>query len=254
MPVVSIVMPAYNAAPYIEAAITSVCKQTYADWELLVVNDCSTDDTAAIVRRLATDEPRIILLENDRNRGVSYTRNYAISKAKGKWIAFLDSDDLWREDKLEKQMSCVSQHPDGVLFYTASAFITGEGQPLHYVMPAEEVMTYPMLLRRNLLSCSSVLVRKNVIAQVQMGHDKMHEDYSAWLTILKKYPCAYGVNEPLLIYRFTPNSKSGNRLKSAGMLFRSYRYVGYHTLTAAYFTCRYTLHSVSKRYKIAVTK
>lgn len=254
MPTVSVIMPAYNAAPYIEAAIRSVLRQTYADWELLVVNDCSTDNTATIAKQLAASDTRIIYLENDRNRGVSYTRNYAISQASGKWIAFLDGDDLWREDKLEKQLAQVSQHPDGVLFYTASGFITADDRPLHYVMAAEEVMTYPMLLRRNLLSCSSVLVRKDVIAQVKMGHDKMHEDYAAWLTILRQYPCAYGINEPLLIYRFTPNSKSGNRLRSAGMLYRSYRYVGYHPLTCAYFTCRYTLHSVSKRYKIAATK
>lgn len=254
MPTVSVIMPAYNAAPYIEAAIRSVLRQTYTDWELLVVNDCSADNTAAIVQRLATSDTRIIYLENDRNRGVSYTRNYALSQASGKWIAFLDSDDLWREDKLAKQLSCAAQHPDGVLFYTASGFITADDRPLHYVMAAEEVMTYPMLLRRNLLSCSSVLVRKDVMEKVRMGHDRMHEDYAAWLTILRQYPCAYGINEPLLIYRFTPNSKSGNRLKSASMLYRSYRYVGYRPLPSACMTCRYTLHSVSKRYKIAVTK
>lgn len=254
MPTVSVVMPAYNAAPYIEAAITSVLRQTYTDWELLVVNDCSKDDTAPIVRRLAEEDRRIVFLENEANRGVSYTRNYAISQAKGEWIAFLDSDDLWREDKLEKQMALMSQHPEGVLFYTASAFITFDNQPLHYVMPAEEQMTYRMLLRRNLLSCSSVLVRKDVMERVKMGHDKMHEDYSAWLTILKQYPCAYGVNEPLLIYRFTPNSKSGNRIKSARMIYQSYRYVGYRPFAAAFLMCQYTFHSVSKRYKIATTK
>ncbi|MBQ0037977.1 MAG: glycosyltransferase family 2 protein [Clostridiales bacterium] len=254
MPTVSVIMPAYNAARYIETAITSVLRQTYTDWELIVVDDCATDGTADIIHRLAAQDTRIVFLRNAVNRGVSYTRNYAISQARGQWIAFLDSDDLWREDKLEKQLALTQKHPDGVLFFTASGFITFDDQPLRYVMPAPEQVTYRDLLRRNLLSCSSVLVKREVMAQVKMARDDMHEDYSAWLTILRQYPCAYGVNEPLLIYRFSPGSKSANRLKSAKMLYRSYRYVGYHVLSAAYMTCRYTVHSVSKRYKIAATK
>lgn len=253
MPTVSVIMPAYNAERYIEAAIRSVLCQTFTDWELVVVDDCATDGTAEIIDRLAQEDERIVFLRNEQNRGVSYTRNYAISQARGEWIAFLDSDDLWREDKLEKQLALTRRYPDGVLFYTASGFITFDDNPLDYVMPVPEKFTYRQLLHRNLLSCSSVMVRRDVMAQVKMARDDMHEDYTAWLTILRQYPCAYGVNEPLLIYRFSPNSKSSNRLKSAKMLYRSYRYVGYNAAAAGYMTCRYTLHSVSKRYKIATT-
>lgn len=247
---VSVVMPAYNAEAYIEAAVRSVLCQTWTDFELIVVDDCSRDATAEIVRKLADVDNRIILLHNARNSGVSASRNAGVARANGEWIAFLDSDDLWREDKLEKQLILLARHPDAVLSYTASAFIDEAGRKYSYVMEAEPETTYQTLLRKNLLSCSSVMVRRDVMLRHPMGGDGMHEDYAAWLLILRETRCAYGLNEPLLVYRLRRQSKSGSRLHSAEMIYRSYRYVGYPALQAAALTARYAKHSVSKRRKI----
>lgn len=247
---VSVVMPAYNAGKYIEASIRSALEQTWTDLELLVVDDGSRDDTAEIVARLAEEDGRIVPLGNGRNGGVSAARNLGVARARGEWIAFLDSDDLWREDKLERQLALLREHPDAVLSYTASAFMDEEGRGYGYIMEAEERTTYETLLRRNLLSCSSVMVRRDVMLRHPMGGDRMHEDYAAWLLILREARYAYGLNEPLLIYRLRRRSRSGNRLRSAGMLLASYRYVGYPAVRAAAMTLRYMAHSISKRWKI----
>ncbi len=251
---VSVVMPAYNAEAYIEAAVRSVLRQTWTDFELIVVDDCSQDATAEIVGRLAKEDSRVILLGNPKNAGVSASRNTGVAKAQGEWVAFLDSDDLWREDKLEKHLALLKQHPDAVLSYTASAFIDEDGREYSYVMEAEPETTYKTLLRKNLLSCSSVMVRRDVMLRHPMGGDRMHEDYAAWLLILREMRCAYGLNEPLLQYRIRRNSKSGARLRSARMIYQSYRYVGYPALQAAVLTLRYAKYSVSKRRKILQQK
>lgn len=247
---VSVVMPAYQAERYIESSIRSVLRQTWKDFQLLVIDDCSQDATVDIVRRLMAEDGRIVLLQNDQNRGASYSRNVGVRAAEGEWIAFLDSDDLWREDKLEKQLAMLDTHPEAMLSYTASAFIDAEGHKYSYVMAAQERITYRTLLRKNLLSCSSVMVKRTLMLRYPMEGDRTHEDYAVWLLMLRELPYAYGLNEPLLIYRIHRNSKSGNRVRSAQMLFRSYRYVGYSFFRAAVLTVLYTGYSVSKRRRI----
>ena len=247
---VSIVMPAYNAGKTIRKSVESVMAQTFSDWELIVIDDGSCDDTAKILSELASSDNRICFLQNEKNCGASYTRNRAISLARGEWIAFLDSDDLWTSEKLDKQLRLADEHPDMVICYTASSFIDDDGNPYAYVMAAEERVTYKTLLRRNLLSCSSVMIRASVMKSIQMPNDKMHEDYFVWLTVVREYGVAYGINEPLLIYRLCSNSKSSNRIKSAKMLFNAYRAVNYGIVTSTLFTFRYMFHSVRKRRKI----
>ena len=148
---VSIVMPAYNAEKYIEQAIRSVINQTYKDWELIVIDDGSIDNTASILFELAALDSRIHALKNEKNCGASYTRNRAISLARGEWIAFLDSDDLWKPEKLDRQIKLCDKYPDMVISYTASSFIDDNGNPYSYVMPAIEKLTYETLLRKNLM-------------------------------------------------------------------------------------------------------
>lgn len=248
--VVSIVMPAYNAANTIRSSIESIKAQTVKDWELIVIDDGSKDETAVILAELAAGDERIHFLQNEKNSGASYTRNRAVSLAKGEWIAFLDSDDLWREDKLEKQLVLAEKNPDMVICYTASSFINDDGQPFGYVMQAVEKIDYKTLLRKNLLSCSSVMIRSSVMKEIKMPSDKMHEDYYVWLTVVRSCGIAYGINEPLLIYRLASNSKSSNRFKSAKMLFNTYRAVGYNMFSSIILVFIYSMHSMTKRVNI----
>jgi len=250
MPRISVIMPAYNAEMTVEAAIDSVLRQSCTDFELIVINDCSADRTGEIIRGFAEKDSRVVIIENEKNSGVSCSRNTGIARASGEWIAFLDSDDMWREDKLERQLRTLEENPGSVISYTASSFIDSEGNPFDYVMEAEERTVYSTLLRKNLLSCSSVMIKADVMKGLRMPSDRMHEDYYIWLTVLRSGGYACGVNEPMLIYRLSSNSKSSSRIKSAGMLYNTYRAVGYGAVSSVFLVGRYFWHSVSKRYKI----
>lgn len=252
MPFVSVIMPAYNAEKTVVEAVESVLNQTYKDFELIVINDCSKDKTADVLEKIAVKDARVRVLHNRENSGVSATRNYGVSEAQGEWIAFLDSDDMWRSDKLEKQIEVVKSHPEAVLSYTASSFIFADGTASSYIMRAEEKTSYKTLLKKNLVSCSSAMVKTDIMKNIKMPNDAMHEDYYVWLTILKEHKYAYGVDEPLLIYRLSENSKSSNRIKSAKMLFNSYRAVGYGKIRTFLLVLGYTYHSVTKRYNIRI--
>lgn len=247
---VSVIMPAYNAERTIVEAIESVLNQTFTDFELIVINDDSKDGTLQIIKDFISKDKRVKLINNENNLGVSESRNKGVTSAKGEFIAFLDSDDMWRNDKLEKQLE-IMKNCDAALSYTASAFINQSGKAHNYIMEAEERTSLNTLLRKNLISCSSAMVKTDIMRTVKMPSDKMHEDYYAWIMILKKYKYAYGVNEPLLVYRLSANSKSSNRFKSAKMIYNTYHAVGYNTLFAFFLTLRYTVHSVSKRFNIS---
>ena len=247
---VSIIMPAYNCEKYITEAIASVINQTYQNWELIVIDDCSQDNTVNIVKRLALEDTRINLYQNERNVGVSKTRNKGLSIAKGQWIAFLDSDDCWASEKLEKQMEFIKAHPNALLTYTASKFMDTQGNRYSYIMHAEKCVDYHAILRKNLISCSSVIVDRSLMISVGMVNDDITEDHATWLKILQKIPYAYGVDDPLLIYRISKTSRSGARLRAARRQYGCYRYIGKNILSAAMLTALYAFYSIQKRRKI----
>ncbi len=148
-PFVTVIMPAYNSENTIDEAIESVLRQSFKNFELIIVNDYSTDQTLNLIEKWASKDKRIKYYNNIKNSGVSYSRNFAISKALGEWIAFLDSDDIWKSNKLEKQIKVSVENPEAVLIYTSSSFIKHDGTPYGYVMHAVEKITYKMLLRKN---------------------------------------------------------------------------------------------------------
>ncbi|MCL1883842.1 MAG: glycosyltransferase [Defluviitaleaceae bacterium] len=241
-PLISIIMAAYNAEDTIAESIESVLSQTYEFWELIIVNDGSTDGTAGIVSRYAEAEQRIRPFFGE-NKGVAYARNFAIEQAKGEYLAFLDSDDLWNAEKLSKQLKFMFE-TKATISYTATAYMYGEA-PSSYVLSAVRELPYKKLLWRNLMSCSSVMLLS--AKMIPFPSDFMHEDYAAWLQIVKKESFAYGLNEPLLTYRISKNSKSAKRLRSAKMLYNAYRHVGFSVFIALIFTFRYSFHSFAKR-------
>lgn len=196
---ISIIMAAYNAEKTIEQAINSVLNQTYPVFELLVVDDCSQDGTAKLVESIALRDSRVRLISNKENRGVSYTRKHGLEEAKGSWIAILDSDDAWVPEKLEKQVD-LQKRMNADLLFTGSAFMDSDGQPIDGYHHAPAEVTYRQLLKQNVLSNSSALVRKELYAKHYAVGDGMHEDFAIWLSILKEGKNAYGVDEPLLIY------------------------------------------------------
>lgn len=242
---ISIIMAAYNAEKTIEQAINSVLSQTYTNFELLVVNDCSKDGTAELVKGIAATDGRVRLIPNVKNSGVSYTRKHGLEEANGSWIAILDSDDAWAPEKLEKQIE-LQNRTNADLLFTGSAFMDADGHPIDWYLHAPAEVTYRQLLKQNVLSNSSALVRKELYARHYAVGDGMHEDFATWLGILKTGRLAYGVDEPLLIYRIAKNSKSGNKIKAAKMNWNTYRYVGLNFVQSLYYECCYTVNGLRK--------
>lgn len=242
---ISIIMAAYNAEKTIELAISSVLNQTYPNFELLVVNDCSKDGTVRLVESIAAKDSRVRLISNENNSGVSFTRKRGLEEASGMWIAILDSDDAWMPEKLEKQI-VLQKKTNADLLFTGSAFMDANGQPINWYLAAPAEVSYRQLLKQNVLSNSSVLVRKELYSKYYAVGDGMHEDFAIWLSILKEGRKAYGVDEPLLIYRIAKSSKSGNKIKAAIMNWNTYRYVGLNPVSALYYECWYTIKGVLK--------
>lgn len=242
---ISIIMAAYNAEKTIDQAIKSVLEQTYPNFELLVVDDCSKDRTAELVKSIAETDCRIRLVSNIKNSGVSYTRKHGLEEANGSWIAILDSDDAWVPEKLEKQIN-LQRRVNADLLFTGSDFMDSDGQPIDWYLHVPAEVSYRQLLKQNVISNSSALVRKELYSTHYVIGDGLHEDFAVWLSILKDGKKAYGVNEPLLIYRITKSSKSGNKVKAAKMNWSTYQYVGLDLLSAFYYECWYVVKGLLK--------
>lgn len=242
---VSIILPAYNCEKYVSETINSVLEQTYQNFELIIINDGSTDGTVKKVKEFLKKDSRIRFFNNEKNLGVSLTRNKGISLANGEWIAFIDSDDLWEKDKLAKQIAFAKE--TGAQFtFTGSSFIDENGEFYEGILQVPQTVSYRELLKQNIISCSSVLIKKNIMAQFKMEKDEAHEDYGSWLRILKTGILAYGLNEPLLVYRISKKSKSSNKIKSLIMAYRTYRFVGLNRLSTIYYLSWYVVKGIKK--------
>ena len=242
-PLVSVVMPAYNSAATLSAALESALSQQVSV-EILLMDDCSTDEIDAVLERFRK-YPQIRYERNEKQMGAAKSRNRAVKKARGTYVAFLDSDDYWAPGKLKKQIQNMEQKKCA-LCCTARELMKPEGELTGKVIGVKEQITYRDLLRHNSINCSSVLLRTEVAREFPMEHEDSHEDYITWLRILKKYGIAIGINEPLLKYRLTNSGKSGSKLKSAVMTFRVYRYMGFNWSRSAVCFISYALHGVCK--------
>lgn len=195
---VSIIMPSYNTANYIEASIESVQHQTYENWELIIVDDCSTDTTDEVVRPFLSDR-RIRYLKNEKNSGAAISRNCALREAKGKWIAFLDSDDLWMPEKLEKQVAFMEQN--GYHFsYTNYEEINMAGEKTGVRVTGPKKITKTGMFNYCWPGCLTVMYDAESVGLVQIADIKKNNDYAMWLKVCRKTDC-YLLNEYLAQYR-----------------------------------------------------
>ena len=222
-PLVSIITPLYNSEKFITETIESVLAQTYTNWEMIIVNDCSKDNGASIVEKYVEKDKRIRLFNNERNMGVSFTRNKAIDLAQGKYIAFLDSDDLWYKDKLTKQIGMMEKS-HYVLSYTGYNKINEDGSK-RGVISVPEKLNYKELLKNNLISCDTGVYNKEFFKDNKFINFGMSEDYIFWLKMLKKVEYAYGIKEVLASYRIAENSRSSNKIRAVKFNWKIYREV-----------------------------
>lgn len=242
-PVISVIMPAYRCCSTICDSIESVLCQD-VPMELLVIDDNDDDSMAPIRERYAGDS-RVVFHKNPRNMGAAASRNRGVELAKAPYVAFLDSDDIWKPGKIKKQLEILEQ-TGAVLCCTARELMTPEGTPTGRVLPVAPEISYKRLLRHNAISCSSVVIRTEAMRGCPMAHEDSHEDYIAWLKILREHGSARGINEPLLLYRLSNTGKSGSKLKSAKMTYTAYRYVGFSVPRSVLYFCSYAINGALK--------
>ena len=244
---VSIVMPSYNTAGFIEESIKSVLAQTHENWELIIVDDCSTDNTDEIVAFF--DDPRIRYLKNEKNSGAAVSRNRALREAKGRWIAFLDSDDLWTPDKLQKQIAFMENCGYG-FSYTDYEEIAENGEPLGVLVTGPKKITKTGMYNYCWPGCLTVMYYAEKVGLIQIADIKKNNDYAMWLKVCKKQKC-YLLNENLASYR----KRSGSISRHSYVALIKWHYKLYKeaegmcTIAALFNTARNMVFGVIKKIK-----
>lgn len=222
---ISIITPCYNAEKYLERAIDSVLAQTYHDWEMLIVDDCSSDASADIINVYSRKDDRIRYFKTDNPSGSpTLPRNIGIENAKGRYIAFLDSDDLWLPCKLERQMAVLNGHKEAAVVYSDYEKITESGRRSGRVVASPEQVSYRQLLCGNVIGCLTGMYDVSKVGKVYMK-PLGHEDYVMWLEILKKGFIGVGTCDVQALYRVRESSVSADKFKALRWQWNIYRNV-----------------------------
>lgn len=243
---VSIITPVHNAYSLIEETIQSILNQTFTDWELILIDDYSSDMGIHILNKYEELDPRIHLFENPKNMGAAISRNKGIEMAKGRFIAFLDSDDLWEPNKLELQVKFMLENKHAFSFTGYHKFrgktIVGQ----HFV-PAR--VTHEELLKTCSIGCLTAMYDTDQLGKVFMPIISKRQDFALWLKILKMIPYAYGINQPLARYRLRGDSISGNKFKAARYQWKVYRdFENLNLFKSCYYFAHYAFFGVIKTY------
>ena len=223
MSIISIITPSHNSAPFISETIQSVLGQTFSDWEMIIVDDCSTDNSVEVIQSFVEQDSRIKLIQLSENSGAAVARNTAIKDAQGRFIAFLDSDDLWLPDKLEKQLGFM-QANDYPFSYAAYDKIDENGQVFGHIGVPDRVC-YSDLLKTCSIGCLTAIYDTEYFGKVYMPLIRKRQDLGLWLKLLKKTKYAYGLNETLGLYKVRSDSISANKKSAAFFTWRLYREV-----------------------------
>ncbi len=241
----SVVMTVYNAEKYLKDTIESVLCQTEKDFELIIVNDCSTDSSEEIIKSYLPDK-RIKYFKNEKNLKVSQTRNFGVSKATSKYVAFIDSDDIWLARKLEKQLDVMEKN-NAKICYAAYGFVDDDGNRFNKIFNVPSKVDYKKLLKQNVITPSASMFERELLEKYPFYADVVHEDFVAFLQMLKNEKIeAVGVNDPLILYRLTRNSKSRNKIKAMKMTYKSYREVGLNLFQIMFVFPFYVVNGLKK--------
>jgi len=244
----SIITPTYNSYLYIEETIHSILNQTYKNWELLITDDCSTDGTWELLLKYQKQDDRIKIFRLEKNLGPGVARNNSIKHARGRFIAFCDSDDQWKIDKLEKQINFLTTND---LAFTFSAYqkIDEKGEKGGIVKIPEDI-NYNHLLKTCPIGCLTAIYDTDKIGKIYMPEIRKRQDYGLWLKIFQIIGSTKGINESLAYYRVRPNSVSSNKFVAAKYHYKVLRQVGkVPSFKAWYYFLHYVLNGVFKYLK-----
>ena len=221
---VSIITPSFNSSKFITECIESVLNQTYKNWEMFIVDDCSDDNSKEIISTYSIKDKRIKPVFLEKNVGAAEARNVAIRQSKGKYVAFLDSDDLWNPEKLDKQLSFMKENKIAFSFSTYQ-FMSEDGKELTNIIIAPEKMTYNSYLKNTIIGCLTVIIDREKTGKFEMPNIRSSHDMALWLLIMKRGFSAYGLDENLSKYRVVSSSNTSNKIKAAKEVWDVYRKV-----------------------------
>ena len=244
---VSIITPSYNSAKFIKECVESVLAQTYTNWEIIIVDDFSQDNSKDKISVLSEIDSRIKTIFLDENIGAAEARNVAIRKAKGKYIAFLDSDDLWEPQKLEKQLSFMSKN-NTAFSYTTYQSISEDGSNDINIIKAPKKMTYHSYLKNTIIGCLTVIIDREKTGYFEVPNIQSSHDMELWLLIMKRGFPAYGLDENLAKYRVVSSSNTANKIKTAQDVWKVYREIEKLSfLDSSWCFFNYVFNAIKKR-------
>lgn len=243
---VSVIIPVYKVEMFIETTISSVLSQTYPDFEIVVVDDCSPDRSLEIVQRMQKEYSQIRIHSLAQNSGVAVARNAAMDLARGQYVAFLDGDDAWFPEKLEKQITLLHEKA-GSFSFTAIEMIDEKGTVVKDKRKIVPAVNYKYLLHNTMIATSSVLVDRALTGAFHMPLRRSGQDYATWLMLLRKGNVAYGVDEALVQYRRTEGSLSSNKAKNIRKVWDiQVQYEGISRFAATFHSLCYAWNGVKK--------
>lgn len=219
---ISIITPVYNCEKYIEETIKSVINQSYNNWEMILVDDMSKDKSCEIIEKYQNYDSRIKLIKLDKNSGAAIARNTAMELAKGRFLAFLDGDDIWMPNKLEIQINLMLKNK-AAISHTDYEVIADNGESLNKIVSVPKSLSYRQYLSNTIIQTVTVVLDKEYVGEIRMPNIKMRQDFATWLSILKKGYNALGINEVLGKYRRANNSLSSNKFKAMQKNWYVYR-------------------------------
>ena len=243
MALVTIITPSYNSSIFILKTLKSVTSQSFDNWEMIIVDDCSSDNSVEVIQSFADQDPRIKLIQLAENSGAAVARNTAIEAAKGHYIAFLDSDDAWLPNKLEKQIAFMQEN-NYPFTYAAYDKVNESDEVFGHVGVPDKV-TYSDLLKSCSIGCLTAMYDTEFFGKVYMPLIRKRQDLGLWLKLLKKTKYAYGLNETLGLYKVRSDSISANKKSAALFTWRLYREVEkINLLKAIYYFSHYAVRGL----------
>ena len=244
---VSIITPSYNSKRFIKETINSVLMQTYQNWEMIIVDDKSQDDSVEYIKNLIKDDNRIKLIALENNVGAAMARNKALEVAKGKYIAFLDSDDVWLPNKLDTQLKFMQKNNYAFSFSSYIPF--SEDSLIEYkIISAPKELDYIQYCKNTIIGCLTVIIDKEKVGDFRMPNIRSSHDMALWLLILKRGFKAYGLNEVLAKYRLVSTSNTSKKSKAAKEVWDVYRKVEKLSIVKSlWYFVNYAFNALKKR-------
>ncbi len=247
--VVSIITPAYNCSKTIRFTFNSIFAQSFPDWEWIIIDDCSSDKTLEVLKLIEKSDQRVRVLQTRQNGGAAVARNVGINAATGRYIAFLDSDDTWNSDKLEKQLSFMTKNKCS--FSCTNYKVVRDGKKEFFYRPKKKIVTYKNLLKTCTIGCLTVIYDTKTIGKVLMPIDApKREDHATWIDITKKGYNCFRVNECLATYNLKDNSVSSNKFHMFKYQYIMYRrHLHFSPVKSFLYTCLVSFNKIFRKYR-----